>query len=224
MARRKKVAPQAARPSLDEIRAKPGKYLIATYRGYESGGILISPPDAYEMGLPQGYVPKDLMIEPWQWTPIPMFWLDDGRFAQLYQSTPGLIIDKVDRVPDRQDLLALPPDLARRDKLTRERVQKAYWIATQPYVPKANMGDPKEAYKKATYDLIHMNSMETTLDSPEQVSFLQEELAPILEAALVFEERLGNRPEVINDIDKRLREIGDKRAYKRQPRTRTIYS
>ena len=86
------------------------------------------------------------------------------------------------------------------------------------------MGDPKEAYKRATYDLVHMNSMETTKDSPEQVAFLQEELAPILEAALIFEERLGNRPQVTRDLEKRLEEIGTKKAFRRQPRQRTVYS
>lgn len=224
MARRKKSDVQDTRPSLDEIKAKPGKYLVASYRGYESGGISISPPDSYEAGLPQGYVPKDLLIEAWQWTVIPAFWLDDGRFAQIYQSTPGLIIDKVDRIPDRLDLMALPADLLAREKLTRERIQKAFWIATQPYMPKANMGDPHEAYLRATYDVIHMNSMETTKDSPEQVAFLQEDLAPMLEAAIVFEERLGNRQDLIRDIEKRLEEIGAKKAYRRTRRERTIYT
>ena len=67
--------------------------------------------------------------------------------------------------------------------------------------------------------------METTKDSPEQVTFLQEDLAPILEAALVFEQRLGNRQNLVNDIENRLEEIGGKKAYRRrQSRPRTIYT
>ena len=221
MARQRKLdAPQAARLSLEEVRAKPGKYLVVSYRGYESGGIIIPPPDTYEAGLPQGYVPKDLVIDPWQWTVIPTFWLNDGRFAQMYQSLPELVVDKTDQVPVKENLLALPPDIERKELLTRERIQKAWWIATQPYYPDARTGDPK----RATADLIQMKSMETTDDSPEQVSFLQDELTPILQAALVFEQRLGNRPDLIQDIEKRLDEISGKKAFRRTRTPRTIYT
>jgi hypothetical protein len=206
---------------LQDVKEKTGKYVVASYRGYESGGILVPPPDTYEAGLPLGYVPKDLLIEAWQWTVVPAYWLDDGRFARLYDATPGLMVDKVDQIPNRENLLTLPEDLAKHESLSRERVQKAWWIATQPYYPDARTGDPK----RATADLIQMNNMETTKDSPEQVTFLQEDLAPILEAALVFEQRLGNRQNLVNDIENRLEEIGGKKAYRRrQPRQRTIYT
>lgn len=221
MARRKKeVVPEAARLTLQEVKDKPGKYVVASYRGYEMGGVSVPPPDSYEAGLPQGYVAKDLSIEAWKWTVIPSYWLDDGRFARMYQSIPGLVVDKVDVIPEQEDLLALPPDLAKRESLTRERVQKAWWIATQPYCPDARTGDPK----RATADLIQMSNMETGIDSPDQVAFLQEDLAPILEATLIFEERLGNRQDLIHDINKRLDEISGKKAYRRTRASRQIYT
>jgi hypothetical protein len=221
MARKRKlVAPEVVRPTLEDVKAKTGKYVVVSYRGHESGGILIPPPDAYEAGLPLGYVPKDLLIEPWQWTVIPAYWLDDGRFARLYDATPGLMVDKVDQIPTRENLMTLPEDLAKRESLTRERVQKAWWIATQPYYPDAKAGDPR----RATADVIQMNNMETGLDSPDQVDFLQGELAPILEAALIFEQRLGNRQNLINDIEKRLDEISGKKPYRRTRTPRQIYT
>ena len=221
MARKKKsVVPQAARLTLQDVKAKQGRYVVVSYRGYESGGIIVSPPDSYEAGLPQGYVPKDMVIEPWIWKVIPAFWLDDGRFAQLYESIPGIVADKVDQVPEKVDLTTLPDDISKRETLTRERVQKAWWIATQPYYPDARTGDPK----RATADLIQMSNMETTKDGPDQVAFLQEDLAPILEAALYFEGQLGNRQNLMDDIERRLEEIGTKKTYRRQPRQRTIYT
>ena len=208
------VVSKDTRPSLDEVKAKTGKYVVITYRGYESGGISVSAPDPYEMGLPVGYTPKDLLIEPWVWRVIPSYWLDDGRFAAIYQKDRGIYVDKVDVIPENEDLTTLPNDLEK--KLTRERKQKAWWIATQPYDPNARADSPSIA----THAVIFMKLMETTDDSPEQVDFLQNELVPILQAAKYYEERLGNRQEVIKDIDKRLDEISGKKVFRTSRRVR----
>ena len=220
MARRKVIQDAVKeRPTWEAIKAKQGKYVIASYRGYDIGGVSIPAPDAYELGLPVGYVPKELVIEPWVWKVIQAYWLEDGRFAALYERIPGLCIDRVDTLPPTQvDLAELPSDLTK--KLTEDRKQKAFWIATQPYYPNARTGDPK----RATADLIQMRDMETTDDSPQQISFLQDELAPLLQAALIFEERLGNRPEVVRDIQKRLEDIGGKKPFRSTRRRQPVYT
>ena len=58
-----------------------------------------------------------------------------------------------------------------------------------------------------------MKDMETTDDSPMQLDFLTNTVVPILEAVLVYEERLGNRPDLIRDVEARLEDIGTKKVY-----------
>lgn len=204
MASRKKAE---VRPTLEEVKAKPGRYVVASYRGYEIGAVSIPAPDAYEMGLPQGYVPKDLTIVAWEWRVIPNYWLDDGRLASLYQRYTDLVIDRVDTIPSNENLQELPADIDA--KLPKDRKQKAWWVATQPYMPEVRTGDPR----RASADLIQVHNMDTTDDSPEQVAFLQEEIAPLLQAIKIFEQKLGNRKNLIADIDARLDEIGNMKAF-----------
>lgn len=216
MARRKgipQVIVKDTRPTLEEVKAKPGKYVIASYRGYEFGWVSIPAPDAYELGLPAGYTPKELLINPWEWKPIPDFWLNEINFARMYTKIPGLVVDKVDVLPNRDDnIQALPPELEK--VLSPDHKQKAWWIATQPYFDgksEAGADDPR----RGSYALIHMKDMDQPDDSPQQVEFLQDTLAPILQAAQVYEERLGNRPEVMKALEDRLDEISGKRAYRK---------
>ena len=198
---------KVARPTIDELRSKPGKYLVIRYAGYNSGGISIPAPDSYDMGLPAGYVPKDLMIRPWLWDSVPMFWLDDSRFAETYQRVPEIAVDRTDTPPTNENLATLPKELE--DKLKPEYKQKAFWVATEPYLPDLKTGNPG----RATADFIQMKDMETTDDSPMQLDFLTNTVVPILEAVLVYEECLGNRPDLIRDVEARLEDIGTKKVY-----------
>lgn len=207
--RKTQVASQDTRPSLEEVKAKAGRYVIASYRGYEQGDVCLPAPDAYALGLPGGYQPKEIVIRPWLWEIIPDYWLNDTNFQRIYAQTPGMCVDKVDTVPQYQDLQRLESDLDKR--LSPDHKQKAWWIATQPYEPNVKSDDPKIG----SHALIQMKDMDWPDNSPQQTEFLQETLAPILEAAREYEERLGARPEVLKALQKRLDEIGGKRAYQR---------
>lgn len=223
MARPKKaVALKDTRPTLGEVKEKPGRYVIASYRGYEQGDVCLPAPDAYALGLPGGYQPKELVIHPWQWDIIADYWLSDTNFSKMYASTPGMCVDKVDEVPPSLNLQELPPELDK--KLSADHKQKAYWIATQPYFDNksdAGSDDPR----RGSWALINMKDMDWPDDSPQQVEFLQETLAPLLQAAQIFEERLGARPEVLRALEKRLDDIGGKRAYRRSKEKRpTAYA
>lgn len=210
--RKNQVAVKDTRPSLDDLKAKQGRYVIASYRGYEQGDVCLPAPDAYALGLPGGYQPKELVIRPWLWEVIPDYWLNDTNFQKAYDRTPGMCVDKTDLVPQSQNLQELPPELER--VLSADHKQKAWWIATQPYFDnksEAGADDPR----RGSYALIHMKNMDQSDDSPQQVEFLQEVLAPLLQAAQIYEERLGARPEVLKALEKRLDDIGGKRAYRK---------
>jgi len=208
MAKGKQGAVKDTRPTLEEIKVKSGKYVVASYRGYEVGSVGIPAPDPFEMGLPFGYQPKDLLIRAWEWLVIPSYWLDEGRFAVVYQNNPGIFVDKVDTVPSTANQKILPDDLDKRLNLGRK--QKAWWIATQPYSTTGRPGSPA----MAIHALINMKLMDTTDDSQEQVEFQRDELVPLLQAARFYEERLGNRKDLIRDIDNRLDDIAEKKAFK----------
>ena len=197
---------KVVRSTLEEVKAKSGKYLVVRYAGYESGGISISAPDPYDMGLPAGYVPKDLLIRPWEWDTIPMYWLDDSRLAGLYEKMPEIQVDRTNTPPINEDLHVLPKEL---EGLKPEYRQKAFWVATQPYLPGLKTGNPQ----RASADFVQMKDMETTDDSPQQLDFLTNTVVPILEAVLIYEERLGNRPDLISDVEARLEDIGTKKVY-----------
>ena len=155
--RKTQVASQDTRPSLGNIKEKAGKYVIASYRGYEQGDVCLPAPDAYALGLPGGYQPKELVIRPWTWEIIPDYWLNDTNFSKMYDRTPGMTVDKVDEVPPSQDLLALSPELEK--VLSADHKQKAWWIATQPYFDnKSEAG--KDDPRRGSYALIHMKHMD----------------------------------------------------------------
>jgi hypothetical protein len=198
---------KVARPTLEEIKARPGKYVVVSYRGYESGGFSIPAPDVYDMGLPAGYTPRDILIRPWEWDTIPLYWLDDSRFAGLYEKIPEIVVEKTNTPPVNEDLYILPDELEK--ILKPEYKRKAFWVATQPYLPDLKTGNPQ----RATADFIQMKDMETTDDSPQQLDFLTNTVVPILEAVLIYEERLGNRPDLIADVEARLEDIGTKKVY-----------
>jgi hypothetical protein len=185
MASRKGKKVVDARPSLSEVRAQPGKYVFITYEGTEGGG----------WGLPAprprfvGDVTESLIIMPFEPKQIGEEWLDDPHFVILYEKIKGIKIWRSDVFPERVDL-TLPDEL-------EARVSKYRQAVAMTLV----MGEYDEHFK----DVIQVRSMD--IPESDAVRFDHSDVLPFLKVIQFYESRLLKRPEVLEDIKKRLRVI-----------------
>jgi hypothetical protein len=181
----RKGKPEVVRPTLEEVKATTGKYLYVTYEGTEGGG----------WGLPAprprfaGDFTEELMIIPFEIKQIGEEWLDDPRFAALYERVKGIRVWRADIQPNKIDL-TLPDELETRVNKYRQGI--ALIIAMSPW----------NSYFE---DVINVRS-EDVPDS-EAVVYDHTDVLPFLKTIQFYEKRLLNRPEVMKAIEKRLREI-----------------
>jgi len=193
MARRKSQKVQ--RPTLDEVKAQPGKYVVAMLEGavgplgVEAIAPLYAPPN---IKLPhlllQAYVPCQ----------IDEMWLEDGRFRRLYNERDYIKVWRSDDLPPEPPSADLPTEIeARMSPLVKHN---AYRIATNPFASDS---------KHPSYMMIWAKNE----DASSERSVLNWELKvirPFLQAVKIYESRFGNRPEVIKECDKRLTQIAEK--------------
>lgn len=177
-----------SRPSLDEVKQQSGRNLFVTYEGTGGGAF----------GIPalrprfSGDIPEELQIELWNPKMIAEDWLDDVRFRAIYEQTPGIKVWKTDQFPKPPDL-TLPDDLER--EVSESAKQLARIVATTDY---------NEQMK----DIILMESHDVPI--LEAVKWETEKLYPFLEVVRLYEEKMLNRKEVLNAVDRRLNDIDAK--------------
>jgi hypothetical protein len=176
---------KAVRPTLDEVKAQPGKYLYVTYEGTEGGG----------WGLPArrprfaGDIVEELFIVPFEAKQIGDEWLDDPKFLALYEQIEGIRVWRTDAMPTKIDL-TLPDELE--SVVSKYRQGMALIIALSPY---------DDHFK----DVIAVRSEDVT--ESEAVRYDHSDVLPFLKTIQFYERRLLNRPEVMRAIEKRLGEI-----------------
>ena len=186
-----------SRPTLEEVKAQTGRNLFVTYEGTEGGGWGIAALRPRFVGD----IPEELQVTPWVPKMIAEEWLDDVRFRDLYGRVKGIKVWKTDEFPRKPDL-TLPDDLER--NVGEDRRRMAHLIATS-------------AYDDAMKDMISIKQRD--LSESDALRWENEQLYPFLECVLFYEQRLLNRPEVVKDIEKRLKEI-DAAVEKRSKRNR----
>jgi len=173
------------RPTLDEVKAQSGRNLFVSYEGDEGGGWSI--PALRPRFV--GDVPEELMITPWEPKIIGTDWLDDTRFAKLYNDVKGIRVWKSDIFPEKPNL-KLPEELERR--VSPARQQMAYTIAVSPYDFKMK-------------DMIQIKNLDVT--ESEAIEWEKNDLFPFLKAVQFYETRLLKRKVVLKDVEARLRDI-----------------
>lgn len=173
------------RPTLEEVKSQTGRNLFITYEGDEGGGWSIP---ALRPRF-AGDIPEELMVSPWEPKIIAMDWLDDTRFAKLYNDVKGIRVWKSDVFPDKPNL-KLPEELERR--VSSARQQMAYSIAVSPYDSKMQ-------------DMIGIKNLDVT--ESEAIEWEKNDLFPFLKAVQFYETRLLKRKEVLRDVEARLRAI-----------------
>lgn len=189
---RKKQQVKMNKPTLEEVKAQEGRYFLVSYEGYERGAYSIPAPEPRFAGD----MPRDLMIVAWQPVIMPDYWLDDGRFVALYETVPGIVVRKSNMPPSSKDQFELPRELE--EVLTPYRKQMAMQIATTDLTePIKNliMVEDKEAGERT------------------KVEDLKYGIKPFLQAAAIYEKRMGNRPQVMKMLQDRIVAIDKMQAF-----------
>ena len=198
MARKSK---KAKRLTLDDVKAQTGKYLVATLEGavgpmsVEAIAPLYSPPD---IKLPHLLLQANVVSQ------IDAIWLDDGRFRRLYDQHEYIKVWRTDDLPVEPKLYELPPEIEAR--LSSISKNNAYRIATSPFV-----NDPKHPS--------HIMIWTRNEGAAGERATLEWELKiirPFLQAVKIYELRFGNRPEVLKEVDTRLKMIAEKTSVEAQ--------
>lgn len=189
---RKKQQVKTNKPTLEEVKAQEGRYFLVSYEGYDRGAYGIPAPEPRFAGD----MPKDLMIVAWQPQIMPEYWLDDGRFVALYETVPGIVVRKANMPPSNKDQFELPRELE--EVLTPYRKQMAMQIATT---------DLTEPIK----NLIAVEDKE--VGERAKVEDLKYGIKPFLQAAAIYEKRMGNRPQVMKMLQDRITAIDKMQAF-----------
>ena len=189
---RKKQQVKSNKPTLEEVKAQEGRYFLVSYEGYERGAYSIPAPEPRFAGD----MPRDLMIVAWQPVIMPDYWLDDGRFVALYETVPGIVVRKSNMPPSNKDQFELPRELE--EVLTPYRKQMAMQIATT---------DLTEPIK----NLITVEDKE--VGERAKVEDLKYGIKPFLQAAAIYEKRMGNRPQVMKMLQDRIVAIDKMQAF-----------
>ena len=189
---RKKQQVKTNKPTLEEVKAQEGRYFLVSYEGYERGAYSIPAPEPRFAGD----MPRDLMIVAWQPVIMPDYWLDDGRFVALYETVPGIVVRKSNMPPSNKDQFELPRELE--EVLTPYRKQMAMQIATT---------DLTEPIK----NLITVEDKE--VGERAKVEDLKYGIKPFLQAAAIYEKRMGNRPQVMKMLQDRIVAIDKMQAF-----------
>jgi len=198
MARKSK---KAKRLTLDDVKARIGKYLVATLEGavgpmsVEAIAPLYSPAN---IKLPH------LLLQANVVSIIDDIWLDDGRFRRLYDQYEYIKVWRTDELPVEPKLYELPSEIEAR--LSSISKNNAYRIATSPFV-----NDPKHPS--------HIMIWTRNEGAAGERATLEWELKiirPFLQAIKVYEQRFGNRPEVLKEVDTRLKMIAEKTSVEAQ--------
>jgi len=192
MMARKKQQVKTNKPTLEEVKAQEGRYFLVSYEGYERGAYSIPAPEPRFAGD----MPRDLMIVAWQPVIMPDYWLDDGRFVALYETVPGIVVRKSNMPPSSKDQFELPRELE--EVLTPYRKQMAMQIATT---------DLTEPIK----NLITVEDKE--VGERAKVEDLKYGIKPFLQAAAIYEKRMGNRPQVMKMLQDRIVAIDKMQAF-----------
>jgi len=192
MMARKKQQVKTNKPTLEEVKAQEGRYFLVSYEGYERGAYSIPAPEPRFAGD----MPRDLMIVAWQPVIMPDYWLDDGRFVALYETVPGVVVRKSNMPPSNKDQFELPRELE--EVLTPYRKQMAMQIATT---------DLTEPIK----NLITVEDKE--VGERAKVEDLKYGIKPFLQAAAIYEKRMGNRPQVMKMLQDRIVAIDKMQAF-----------
>ena len=198
MARKSK---KAKRLTLDDVKAQIGKYLVATLEGavgpmsVEAIAPLYSPAN---IKLPH------LLLQANVVSIIDDIWLDDGRFRRLYDQYEYIKVWRTDELPVEPKLYELPSEIEAR--LSSISKNNAYRIASSPFV-----NDPKHPS--------HIMIWTRNEGAAGERATLEWELKiirPFLQAIKVYEQRFGNRPEVLKEVDTRLKMIAEKTSVEAQ--------
>ena len=198
MARKSK---KVKRTTLDEVKTQTGQYLVATLEGavgpmsVEAIAPLYSPAN---IKLPH------LLLQANVVSIIDDIWLDDGRFRRLYDQYEYIKVWRTDELPVEPKLYELPSEIEAR--LSSISKNNAYRIATSPFV-----NDPKHPS--------HIMIWTRNEGAAGERATLEWELKiirPFLQAIKVYEQRFGNRPEVLKEVDTRLKMIAEKTSVEAQ--------
>ena len=198
MARKSK---KAKRLTLDDVKAQTGKYLVATLEGavgpmsVEAIAPLYSPAN---IKLPH------LLLQANVVSIMDDIWLDDGRFRRLYDQHEYIKVWRTDELPMEPKLYELPTEIEAR--LSSISKNNAYRIATSPFV-----NDPKHPS--------HIMIWTRNEGAAGERATLEWELKiirPFLQAVKIYEQRFNNRPEVLKEVDTRLKMIAEKTSVEAQ--------
>ena len=198
MARKSK---KAKRLTLDDVKAQIGKYLVATLEGavgpmsVEAIAPLYSPAN---IKLPH------LLLQANVVSIIDDIWLDDGRFRRLYDQYEYIKVWRTDELPVEPKLYELPSEIEAR--LSSISKNNAYRIATSPFV-----NDPKHP----SYIMIWTRN-EGAAGERATLEWELKIIRPFLQAVKIYEQRFNNRPEVLKEVDTRLKMIAEKTSVEAQ--------
>jgi hypothetical protein len=204
MARRKKAI-AVQRPTLEEIKAQEGRFVVAllglpeeeNQRAVGTLGVSLTwslPPDAPgRERQAEAYVSMEL-FKP---KSIDESWLDNYEFQKLYEKHPSLMVFKADTIPDPINT-DLPPRLEK--LLTKANKQTIILLCTTPYFG---------IHKDAMDAIIKMDvkSAGEPLNMGRVKEFRQKTLFHFLTAWREMEKRFQNRKEIIRKITERIDEI-----------------
>lgn len=183
-------AKKVVKPTLAEVKGTQGLYLFVDYEGVDQGGFSLKAPRARFAGD----LVEEMTIKPFDPQQITDEWLDDPRFKELYERTPGIKVWKSDTLPQRPDMV-LPEELSKR--LNNVQQEMARMVALSPY---------NEAMKEVIQAQDRMGSEEQVIRSNHAV------ILPFLKAIEFYEKRYMNRPEVLSDIRRRLKSILEQKS------------
>ena len=203
MARRKKAA--ATRPTLEEIKAQEGRFVIALLglpeeedvKAIGTLGVALSwalPPDAQGKERQAESAVTMKLFKPIK---IDESWLDNYEFQKTYEKFPFLRVFRSDTVPDPTDTELS----ARLEKvLTQNNKQTILLLCQTPYTG---------IHKKAMDAIIGMDlqSAGEPLNMGRVREFRQNTLLHFLTAWRELEKRFQNRKPIITKITERIDEI-----------------
>jgi hypothetical protein len=187
---------KANRPTLDEVKAQPGKYVVAMLEGAVGplGIAAPSPRTAMDVRL------DDIVIKPYIPLQIDEAWLDNGRFRRVYDKFDYLTVKRVDELPEPPALYNLPDQIV--NSLSPLVRNNAYRIATNPF-------------DEASTKMIWADNF--AAGNPRHVlEWELREMRPFLQAVKIYEERFGRRKEVLKEVEKRLKQIAEKTSVEAQ--------
>lgn len=188
---------KVVRPTLDEVKAQSGRYVVATVVG-PVGPISMKAPrprTRNDVELPDLILPPHIPVE------IDEEWLDNGTFRKMYERFDCIRVGRVDLVPEKPDIYSLPPNIE--SQLSAQLRNRALSVATNPYTEPMRM-------------LIHAQNNSVMPGGRDLLEWELTEMRPFLQAVREYETRLGNRPEVLRDVKKRLDTIHEKTSIEAQ--------